>query len=90
MAVACIYMPTSWKGALTTLVPKKVGEEKILESIRPICLMNTAVKIVMSVWAKRPSKRLEKQLVLEGSQEASSLTHPRSDRSHDSSAHYRT
>ena len=35
-------MPTSWEGALTTLIPKKVGEEKILESIRLICLMNTA------------------------------------------------
>ena len=37
---------------------KKVGEEKILESIRPICLMNTAAKIVTSVWAKRLSKSL--------------------------------
>jgi len=32
-------MPTSWKGALTTLIPKKVGEVKILDSIRPICLV---------------------------------------------------
>jgi len=55
-------MPTSWEGALTTLIPKKVGEEKNLESIRPIChLMNTAVKIVTSVWAKRLSKSLEQQ-----------------------------
>jgi len=51
-------MPTSWEGALTTLTPKKVGEGKILESIRPICLMNTAAKIVTSVWAKRLSKSL--------------------------------
>jgi len=62
-------MPTSWEGAFTTLIPKKVGEGKILESIRPICLMNTAAKIVTSVWAKRLSKSLEQQLVLEGSQE---------------------
>ena len=62
-------MPTSWEQALTTLIPKKVGEEKILESIRPICLMNTAANIVTSVWAKRLSKSLEQQSVLEGSQE---------------------
>ena len=65
---------TEWKdanimGALTTLIPKKVGEEKILESICPICLMNTAAKIVTSVWAKRLSKSLEQQSVLEGPQE---------------------
>jgi len=62
-------MPTSWEGALTTLISKKVGEEKILESIRLICLMNTAIKIVTSVWAKRLSKSLELQKVLQGSQE---------------------
>jgi len=56
-------MPTSWEGALTTLIPKKVGEEQILESTRPICFMNTAAKIVTSV------KSLEQQSVLEGSQE---------------------
>jgi len=32
--------------------------KKTLESIRPICLMNTAAKIVTSVWAKRLSKSL--------------------------------
>ena len=42
-------MPTLWEGALTTLIPKKVGEENIVESIRRICLMNTAAKIVTSV-----------------------------------------
>ena len=52
-------MPTSWEEALTTLIPKKVGEEKILKSTRLICLMNTAAKIVTSVWAKRLSKSLE-------------------------------
>jgi len=52
-------MQTSWEGALTTLITKMVGEEKILESIRPIYLMNTAAKIVTSVWAKRLSKSLE-------------------------------
>ena len=63
-------MPTSWEGALTTLIPKKVGEEKILESIHRICLMNTATKIVTSVWAKRLSKSLEQQSVFEGSQDS--------------------
>ena len=62
-------MPTLWEGALTTLIPKKVGEEKILESIRLIYLMNTAAKIVTSVWAKRLSKRIEQQSVFGGSQE---------------------
>jgi len=62
-------MPTSLEGALTTLIPKKVGEGKILASIRLICLMNTAAKIVTSVWAKRLSKSLEQQSVLEDSQE---------------------
>jgi len=41
-------MPTSWEGTLTTLIPKKVGEGKILESIRLI----TVAKIVTSIWAK--------------------------------------
>jgi len=62
-------MPTSWEGALTTFIPKKVVEEKNLESIRLICLMNTAAKIVTSVRAKRLSKSLEQQSVLEGSKE---------------------
>jgi len=62
-------MPTSWEEALATLIPKRVGEEKFFESIRPICLMNTAAKIVTSVWAKRLSKSLEQQSVFEGSQE---------------------
>jgi len=44
-------MPTSLQRELTTLIQKKVGEGKILESIRLICLMNTAAKIVTSVWA---------------------------------------
>jgi len=52
-------MPTSWEGALTTLILKKVGEEFFLESIRPICLMNTTANIATSVWAKRLSKSLE-------------------------------
>jgi len=47
-------MPTSWEG----LIPKKVGEEKIIKSIRPICFMNTSAKIVASVWAKRLFKSL--------------------------------
>jgi len=42
-------MPTSWEAELTTLIPKKVGEEKILESIRLIYLKNPAAKIVTSV-----------------------------------------
>jgi len=62
-------MSTSWEGALATLIPKKVGEEKILESIRSICFMNTAGKIVTSVWAKRLSRSLGQQSFFEGSQE---------------------
>jgi len=69
-------MPTSGEGALTTLIPKKVGEEKILESILLICLMNTASKIVTSVWAKRLSKRLEAHRRVFG------LTDPHGDRFH--------
>jgi len=63
-------MPTSWEQALTTLILKTVGEKKILKSIRPICLMNMATKMVTSVWAKRLSKSLEQPLFLEGSQRA--------------------
>jgi len=62
-------MPTSWEGALTTLIPKKVGEGKILGSIRLICLMKTATKIVTNVCAKRLSKSLEQQSGLQGPQE---------------------
>jgi len=62
-------MPKSWEGALTTLIPEKVGEENILKSIRQICLMNTAAKIVTSIWANRLSKSLEQQSVFEGLQE---------------------
>jgi len=64
-----VQMPTSWEGALMTLIPKKVGEEKILRSICLICLMNTATKPVTSVWAKRLSKSLQQQSGFEGSQE---------------------
>ena len=62
-------MPTSWEGTLITLIPKKVGEEKMSESIRPICFMNTAARIVTSVWGKRLSESLEQQSVFEGLQE---------------------
>jgi len=49
--------------------PKEGWRGEILKLKRPICLMNTAAQIVTSVWAKRLSKRLEQQSVLEGSQE---------------------
>ena len=49
--------------------PKEGWRGEILELKRPICLMNTAAQIVTSVWAKRLSKPLEQQSVLEGSQE---------------------
>jgi len=62
-------IPTSWEGALTKLIPKKIGEDFFLVSIRPMCLMNTAVNRVTSVWAKQPSKSLEQPSVSEGSQE---------------------
>ena len=39
-----------------------------MESIRPICLMNTAAKIVTSVWGKRLSKSLKQQWGFKGSQ----------------------
>jgi len=78
-------MPISWEGALTTLIPKKVGEEKIVESIRLICLMNTAAKIVPIIWVKRLSKSLQQQSVLEGSQ-VIGLTDPHGDRFHALSA----
>jgi len=42
--------------------------------------MNTAAKIVTSVWAKRLSKSLEQQLGFEGLQEGSGLTDPHGDR----------
>ena len=81
-------MPTSWEGALTTLIPKKVGEEKILKSIRPICPMNTAAKIVTNIQAKRLSKRLEKQSVAR--RRVSGPTDPHGDRFHALLARCRT
>ena len=62
-------IPEEWEGAITKLLPKKPGEEGILESLRPICLMQTAVKIVTGIWARRLSQENEKRQIVEGSQE---------------------
>ena len=44
---------TELEGASVKLLYKKAGEEGILEHIRPICLMQTAAKIVTAIWAHR-------------------------------------
>jgi len=75
-------MPTSWEGTHHTH-PKEGWRGKILGSIRPICLMDTAAKIVTSAkrgaktkivtsakrGAKRFSKSQEQQSVFEDPQE---------------------
>ena len=61
--------PVEWEGAYTKLLVKKAGEEGILESLRPVCLMNTAAKIITGIWAHRLSVTLEAQGVLEDVQE---------------------
>ena len=62
-------MPADWEGALVKLLPKKPGEEAILESTRPICLITTAAKIVTSIWAHRLGLASETRGVMEGAQE---------------------
>ena len=42
-------IPTEWEGALVKLLSKKAGEEGTLEHNRPICLLQTAAKIVTAI-----------------------------------------
>jgi len=42
-------IPTKWEGALVKLLSKKAGKEGTLEPIRPICLIQTAAKIVTAI-----------------------------------------
>jgi hypothetical protein len=51
--------PPEWEGAVVKLLPKRPGEEHILESNRPICLMATTMKLVTGIWAHRLSKTAE-------------------------------
>jgi len=62
-------IPAEWDGAYTKLLVKKAGEEAQMESLRPVCLMNTAVKALTGLWAYRLSRALEAHGVLENVQE---------------------
>ena len=68
-AVTSGHIPSTWEGSLVKLLVKREGEEHILESLRPICLMATAAKITTGIWAHRMSAAAEKDGVYEGSQE---------------------
>jgi hypothetical protein len=52
-------IPREWEGALAKLFVKRKGEEYLLESLRPICLMATAAKISTGIWAYRLSQAAE-------------------------------
>ena len=62
-------IPREWESAMVKLLVKRTGEEHILESLRPICLMATAAKIATGIWAHRLSQAAERDQVYEGSQE---------------------
>ena len=62
-------IPTEWEGALVKLLSKKAGEEGTLEHNRPICLLQTAAKIVTAIWAHRLALASETKGVMEGAQE---------------------
>jgi hypothetical protein len=62
-------IPREWESALVKLLVKRTGEEHVLESLRPICLMATAAKIATGIWAHRLSQAAERDQVYEGSQE---------------------
>ncbi len=61
--------PPEWEGAVVKLLPKRAGEEHILQSNRPICLMTTAMKLVTGIWAHRLSKTAESLGHFESAQE---------------------
>jgi hypothetical protein len=50
--------PPEWEGAVVKLLPKRAGEEHILESNRPICLMVTAMKLVTGIWLSKAAESL--------------------------------
>ena len=62
-------IPQEWEGALVKLLVKRPGEEHLMESLRPICLMATAAKITTGIWAYRLSQAAERDRVYEGAQE---------------------
>ena len=69
MALTTGQVPDKWQNALVTLLGKRPGEEHILESTRPICLMATAAKMVTGIWAHRLSRASEARGVFEEIQE---------------------
>ncbi|MBL6911070.1 MAG: hypothetical protein ISR34_11690 [Pirellulales bacterium] len=68
-AVTSGHIPQAWESSLVKLLVKREGEEHILESLRPICLMATAAKLTTGIWAHRMSTASEQDGVNEGSQE---------------------
>ncbi len=68
-------IPTAWETAYSKLLVKKEGEENVMESLRPVCLMNTAMKVITGIWAFRLSRALESKNVLEPVQEGSRPEH---------------
>jgi hypothetical protein len=59
-------IPQEWEGALVKLLVKRQGEEHLLESLRPMCLMATAAKITTGIWAYLLSQAAERDRVYEG------------------------
>jgi hypothetical protein len=51
--------PPEWDGAVVKLPPKRAGEEHILESNRPICLMSTVMKLVTCLDTQAVQIRIE-------------------------------
>jgi len=60
---------TELGGASVKLLYKKAGEKGALEHIRPICLMQSAAKIVTAIWAHRLGLASKTQGGMEGAQQ---------------------
>ena len=52
-------MPDAWKGADTSLLPKKDGKEHVLECNRPVCLEPTLTKFLTRTWTSELSAAME-------------------------------
>ena len=67
-------MPDVWKGADTSLIPKKDGKEigcmcNVLESNRPVCLEPTPSKFVTRTWVSGLSAAMEQDGIFHPVQE---------------------
>ena len=62
-------IPREMKETYLALLPKEEGKEHILEKLRPICLMQTMMKLITKIWDERIRRAFSAHDVMHPAQE---------------------